>query len=98
MAVESAFHKSVVRNLSHPAKAGFNVLPVEAFFVLLGGVRPVPTVTSVAMRKASSLCFLPQSHIALTTGFRLIPNGVREYSTLGGTWAYTWRCTKPSRS
>jgi hypothetical protein len=36
---------------------------------------------------ASPHCFIPHSHIASTTGLKLSPKGVKEYSTFGGTWA-----------
>lgn len=41
---------------------------------------------------------LPQAYMACRMGKRLSPRGVRLYSTLGGTMAYTLRAIKPSLS
>ena len=40
----------------------------------------------------------PQFHMASRIGFRLLPKSVSEYSTLGGTSAYTLRLTRPFSS
>ncbi len=40
----------------------------------------------------------PQSHMASGTGMTLRPNGVREYSVLGGLSGMTSRCSIPHSS
>ena len=40
----------------------------------------------------------PQFHMASKMGFKLFPKSVREYSTLGGTSAYTVRVRRPFSS
>ena len=44
---------------------------------------------------SSSKKFVPQSHMASSTGMTLRPNGVREYSVLGGLSGMTSRCSIP---
>ena len=39
-------------------------------------------------------CATPQRHMLSTTGLRLVPNGVSEYSTRGGTWGKIFLATK----
>ena len=43
-------------------------------------------------------CSRPQDANASKTGRKLLPSGVNEYSTFGGTSAYTWRWIRPSFS
>ncbi len=42
--------------------------------------------------------FVPQLHMASSTGMMLLPNGVREYIVLGGLSGMTSRCSIPHSS
>src|SRR5262249_33841515 len=56
---------------------------------------PLPAIYRCSIRFR---CFSPQSFNIPRTDRSVSPNGVREYSTFGGTSGYTSRWTIPSRS
>jgi hypothetical protein len=41
------------------------------------------------------LCFSPHSPNGMRAWLSEVPRSVSEYSTFGGTWGYTSRCTRP---